>query len=257
MPELKEVFDMVSEKVEPDADAWTKQDHRHRGAMRNRKIGTIALVAAIAVTTPAAILATREPSETTIATDQTGPAEIATGFMDAYGAFDLDRAVSFLADDADVSELVGSIGSTDLGGPPGLRLAISYLEAVGYEQIDPSCVEESVGPSGGLFRCSFDLHLLRSDEIGRGPFGPAEIALSIVDGEIVRASSMSFDHEEAFSQQVWEPFAAWVSSRYPDYDRAMYKDESHSGARITERTIALWERLTERWAEEVANASRG
>jgi Tol biopolymer transport system component len=49
MPELKEVFDMVSQKVEPDADAWKQQDDRHRRATRNRRVGAFALVAAMGI----------------------------------------------------------------------------------------------------------------------------------------------------------------------------------------------------------------
>jgi hypothetical protein len=30
MPELKEVFDMVSQKVEPDLDSWNQQERRQR-----------------------------------------------------------------------------------------------------------------------------------------------------------------------------------------------------------------------------------
>jgi hypothetical protein len=44
MPELKEVFEMVTEKVEPDRDAWVRQEHRQRAAARTRKVGALALV---------------------------------------------------------------------------------------------------------------------------------------------------------------------------------------------------------------------
>ena len=49
MPELKEVFDMVSQKVEPDLEAWREQERRHRRIARNRRIGAFALVAALGV----------------------------------------------------------------------------------------------------------------------------------------------------------------------------------------------------------------
>jgi Tol biopolymer transport system component len=49
MSELKEVFEMVSQNVEPDADAWRQQDQRHRRSTRNRKIGAFAVVAALMV----------------------------------------------------------------------------------------------------------------------------------------------------------------------------------------------------------------
>ena len=47
MPELKEVFEMVTKQVEPDQDSWRKQQEQQRRAARNRKIGALALVAAM------------------------------------------------------------------------------------------------------------------------------------------------------------------------------------------------------------------
>jgi len=47
MPELREVFEMVTKQTEPDLDAWRDQEHRQRRAARNRKAGAIALVAAL------------------------------------------------------------------------------------------------------------------------------------------------------------------------------------------------------------------
>ena len=49
MPELKEVFEMVAQKVEPDLDVWNQQERRQRRAARNRRLGAIGLVAALAV----------------------------------------------------------------------------------------------------------------------------------------------------------------------------------------------------------------
>ncbi len=47
MPELREVFEMVTKQTEPDVDAWRDQEHRQRRAARNRKTGAIVLVAAL------------------------------------------------------------------------------------------------------------------------------------------------------------------------------------------------------------------
>jgi dipeptidyl aminopeptidase/acylaminoacyl peptidase len=49
MAELKEVFEMVTKQTEPDLDSWKQQEDRHRRAARNRKVGALALVAAIVV----------------------------------------------------------------------------------------------------------------------------------------------------------------------------------------------------------------
>jgi dipeptidyl aminopeptidase/acylaminoacyl peptidase len=49
MTELKEVFDMVTKQTEPDLDSWKKQEDRQRKVGRNRKLGALALVAAVVV----------------------------------------------------------------------------------------------------------------------------------------------------------------------------------------------------------------
>ena len=48
MPDLREVFEMVKQQTEPDLDSWTEQERRMRRAGRNRKVGALALVAALA-----------------------------------------------------------------------------------------------------------------------------------------------------------------------------------------------------------------
>ena len=60
MPELKEVFDMVTKQTEPDIDSWRDQEQRQRRTARNRKVGAFALVAAmVAATAVIGIIAMR------------------------------------------------------------------------------------------------------------------------------------------------------------------------------------------------------
>jgi Tol biopolymer transport system component len=49
MPELREVFEMVTKQTEPDTDSWHDQERRQRTRARNRKIGAIGVAAAIAI----------------------------------------------------------------------------------------------------------------------------------------------------------------------------------------------------------------
>jgi Tol biopolymer transport system component len=49
VPELREVFEMTTRKIEPDLHEWEEQERRQRSVARNRKIGAIALSAALAV----------------------------------------------------------------------------------------------------------------------------------------------------------------------------------------------------------------
>jgi hypothetical protein len=257
--DIREVYEMVTKQKPPDPGALERQHTRQVRTMRNRKIGAFAMVAAIAAVAVVVIVGTRgEPNSTNVGTDVTPtPEVVATRFIEAYGAFDADEAMAYLADKADVSELVRSVGTTGLGGSSGLRLAISWLDAVGYEQLLDSCQETSRSAAGGVVRCSFDLHLLRSREIGRGPFRGAYIDLSVVDGHIVRASSMYFDFEKEFSPQVWEPFASWVSTTFPEDAAVMYEDETHSGPRLTQESIRLWERHTKGYVTYVEQQADG
>jgi hypothetical protein len=47
MPELREVFEMVTKQTEPDLAAWKEQEQRQRRTSRNRRMGALAIAAAI------------------------------------------------------------------------------------------------------------------------------------------------------------------------------------------------------------------
>jgi hypothetical protein len=177
--------------------------------------------------------------------------EVATGFLEAYGAFDADRAITYLADDADISAMAGSVGAAPgaRGTLEEFRLFISLLEAQGYRQVLNPCDELGSSASGTTLRCTFDYHAIRSDEIGLGPFTGSSFLLTVRDGEIVRASKTWAIAE--FSPQMWEPFASWVSETYPEDAAVMYKDDSYSGVRLTEESIRLWERHSKGYVKEV------
>ena len=224
-----------------------KRQHRWSGGKR---IGALA-AAAVAPVLIAAVLIIQSREEAP-ATDQTPVAagaqentvnarakKVATGFVEAYGAFDVEQAMTYLADDATIAVL---------GAQDDLRLLSSWLEATGYQQIVDPC--EGVGNSAsGSIRCTFAFHALRSGELGRGPFGGSSFDLVVRDGKIVHASQ---DWEiEKFSPQVWEPFANWVSTVHPKDAAVMYQDDSHSGVRLTRESIRLWEVRTLEYVEEV------
>ena len=178
------------------------------------------------------------------------PVDVATSFLGAYGAFDAEQAITYLADDADITKLIGSVGAQGVEGTlEEFRLLVSLLEATGYKQTLISCEELGHSTSGTSVRCTSDYHNFRSDEIGRGPFSTVSFDLTVRDGEIVRAQQ-DFGVEE-FSTQMWEPFARWVSKAYPEDAAVMYEDGGTSGMRLTAESIRLWERHTRGYVEEV------
>jgi hypothetical protein len=178
------------------------------------------------------------------------PVEVATSFVEAVGASDAEQAISYLGDDADISLMISSVGAQGVEGTLGeFRLLLSLFEATGYKQMLDSCKDLGSSASGTSLGCTFDYHNFRSDEIGRGPFSGSSFSLTVRAGEIVQAR-MDFGIEE-FSTQMWEPFASWVSKAYPKDAAVMYADETHSGVRLTEESIGLWERHTRGYVEEV------
>ena len=218
----------------------------------SKKLAAFAVTAAIGLGAVVLILATRSGDDATTA----GPAEastltadaIAARFIYAYGAFDVEQASNYLAADAEIADLTGSLGAAGTEGTlDELRLLLSLLEAQGYKQMTDSCREQSRSPAGTTVRCPFDFHTIRSDVIGLGPFGGSYFLLTVRDGEIVEASK-TWETEE-FSPRMWEPFARWVSTAHPQDTAVMYTDGTHSGARLTEGSIRRWEQRSREYAE--------
>ena len=175
--------------------------------------------------------------------------EIATGFVEAFGAFDADRAISYLADDADILPLMTEIGIEDAEGTlDEFRLLISLQQAEGSKLTLDSCEEVESSASGTEVRCTFSVHSLGSDEIGLGPYYDNYFDLTVRDGEIVRASQTR-DYSEIYSE-MWRPFATWVATNYPDDVEVMYQPGGH-GERLTSESIRLWERHIPQYVEEV------
>jgi hypothetical protein len=237
-----------TQNVERDPGVLEPQHKRQHRWSRGKRIGAVA-AAAVALVLIAALLIIQS-REDAPATDQTPVAaeapentvnaravKVATGFIEAYGAFDVERAIAYLADDATISVL---------GEQDDPRLLISWLRATGYEQIVDPC--EQVGNSASSsVHCTFAFHGLRSGEIGRGPFGGSSFDLVVRDGKIVEASQTW--EIEKFSPQVWEPFANWVSTAHPKDAAVMYTDGSHTNVRLTEESIPLWEQYTRAYVE--------
>jgi hypothetical protein len=189
MPDVKEVYEMVTKQKPSDPGALERQRTRQIRTMRNRKIGAFAVAAAIGAVAIVVILASLDGQDTTdrtIGTDVEPTAmEVATDFMEAYGALEADRTVTYLADDANVSSVIGWLGAQGDEGPLAeFRLLFSLLEAQGYENTVESCEEVGSSDSVTSLRCSYDFHSLGSDRIGRGPFPGSYFDLIVRDRKV-------------------------------------------------------------------------
>jgi hypothetical protein len=258
MPELREVFEMTTKQIEPDLDSWREQEDRQRRRIRNKKIGTFVVVVAIALAAAAAIILNLDTGGRTPANDSQQPSlnptagadpgaiAAAEGFADAFAAFDSDKAISYLADDADLSSL-------DAHTIEGLPMELELLRAMGYRQRLLSCGTSSTRLSGTVVGCTVDWHGIRSAEIGRGPY-PGSFDFTVRDGEIVR---VSVDwNTDKFSPQMWEPFAAWVLKEYPRDAAAMYNADQ-TNFLLTKRSVRLWEQRTQEYVDVVTARTEG
>jgi hypothetical protein len=184
--------------------------------------------------------ATDQPAAATAPQPEANAEEIAMGFVEAFGAFDGERAITYLADNAYLE--------MDATTPEEVPVFTTFLEAQGYQQIlvDPCRVTGS-SSVGTAVRCPFDWHAIRSDEIGLGPY-PGHWDLTVRDGEISGVSL--FWDIERFSPQMWEPFRDWVSENYPKDFEVMYVSGGGNFS-LTEKSIRLWGQRTREYVKEV------
>jgi hypothetical protein len=205
------------------------------------KVRTVVVAAAIGLVVVACSSGSEGGQDATTPVDTTA-VEVATDFVEAFGAFDAERAIGDLADGTDLAGLNGVDGSAEL------RLLLALLEAQGYRQMGTSCEQTGNSASGTEVHCTFDFHAIRSDEIGRGPYSGSYFDLTVRDGRIVRPS-LYWETKE-FSPYLWEPFATWVSETYPKDGAVMY-NAAYTDFLLSEESIRLWEQHTREYVKEV------
>ena len=254
MPDVKEVYEMVTKQKPSDPGALERQHTRQVRTMRNRKLGAFAIAAAIGAVAVVLTLASLDGQDTdgrTIGTDPEPTAmEVATGFMDAYAASDVDQVITYLADDADLSTLIEWLETQGIEGrSEQFRMLFSLFDAQSFQVIPDSCVEQGRSASVTTLRCDYDFHDLGSHELGLGPFRGSYFDLIVRDGEIRHVSSQMEIGQ--FSPLVWKPFAEWVSTTHPEDAAVMYTDETTSLERVSEESIRLWRQHVRGYVQHV------
>jgi hypothetical protein len=130
-----------------------------------------------------------------------------------------------------------------------LRSLLLEEASAGLSGDGNDCEQVGNSESGVSLVCAFDMHGIKSDEIGLGPYIDNYWNLTVRDGRIDSAYQRMAYLSNGFSKQMWEPFAAWVRVEHPGDIVAMYTDESQEMQRVTEDSNRLWELRT---AEYVA-----
>jgi hypothetical protein len=196
---------------------------------------------------------TQRPANEPSTVNQTDAAEdVVRGFLAAFGAFDAEAAMTYLADDADF-QLVDRPAPAN---EEGLSLELALLEAQRFQLTITSCQAVPFGSATSVV-CGFDFDAIGSDELGRGPFTGGTLVFTVRDGEIVKAA-VNPDYDR-FASQMRAPFAEWVAATYPRDFEVMYGRaiptrpagfEQVYGRPIPE-SIRLWRLRIPEYVEEV------
>ena len=170
--------------------------------------------------------------------------EAALGFLDAYAAFDAQKAMTYVTDNADLTGVIDATGSGEHRGAVADALHAQGCRATNRRS--PRVRRPPSGPTRASSAITTSTPL-GSDQIGRGPFSGSYFVFTVRDGAIVRASVS--ENLEKFDRQMWEPFAEWVSSTYPKDAAVMYLDGTLAPPRLSPESIRLWERHTREYVE--------
>jgi hypothetical protein len=258
---------MATQKVRPDPGALERQETRQRRRSVGKRVGAFAVAAAVVLIALAFVWALRpaerdapadggatEKINTAPAADETAAAlTAARGFFDGFAAFDAERTMNHVADNADLSGVIDGQVAPD---EAGLAQMLAWLEAWGYRQSITSCEAapptQTVGGEGTdiAVTCTFAFTMM--PELERGPFPGSTFDFVTHDGEIVTAT-LEWNTAE-FSPAIWEPFSRWVASDHPkDFDE-MYI-EGGTNVHLSDASILLWERNAKAYVEAVQSGN--
>lgn len=208
------------------------EELKHEVKTRRRTgVALTAAVVAVVVAGAGWLAATRlgvSDNATVNPADDSKPSEVAASFIRTAYAYDLNRASAMLSGDADVY--------IESGDAADWRDSMAWNKAVGFSLAHVSCPEGTATATGTEVRCAYALHALGSKELGRGPY-EGTFVVTVRDGKITRASEdFPFD-ENGFSDEMWEPFQAWVYQEHPSEARVMWEGNQSAAGIAQERRL--------------------
>jgi hypothetical protein len=168
------------------------------------------------------------------AVDYSGSASVlqtAVDFLDAYSAYDADRAATYLSADA----------LAELGGLEGLRLHRKWAQSHGYQVIVDACEVLIAASARTTVRCGYSFHAIRSDELGLGPFHDNHFLIDVSNGQVDAVRDRIDYTTNGFNDQMWVPFSKWVTEHHPDDVEVMY-DDGLTSYEVSDESARLWER---------------
>jgi hypothetical protein len=194
--------------------------------------GVLAVAAAVAVTAwITAWIVRGDPEPSGQPPDGSHAEAVAVGFMEAAHAYNLDHAVSLVAEDAQLNDAVDIADWRD---------GLAWDEALRFTLADLSCREGKTTSAGTAVRCSYAFHALGSDELGRGPYGGGVADLVVRDGKVTSLEEEWPFLTNGFSEEMWEPFEAWVTQQDPEAAQVLYHGPSEPTADERSTELQTW-----------------
>jgi hypothetical protein len=234
-------------------DTQTQLETLHRdAASRHPRAGSAAvgLVAAAAVVAAAVWWqGTRDDTviEPAPPVDVPTQAEqLATDFVEAWADFDRARLASYIADGATLT--LGPVP----GNPDGWRLENRFDQAAGFGMQLQLC-SENFSPGDRIqVGCAFRLQMLRSDQLGRGPYDNSIFNVTVENGKVVDASLYFSGEDSGYDDQMLHPFEAWMDEQHPEDAEVMdaFWDPASTKAEIN-ASLQLWEQRTHDYVDAV------
>jgi hypothetical protein len=169
----------------------------------------------------------------------------ATGFVEAFAAFDAEAAGAHLASGVPTQRMF-------VQDVEDYRQAIALYQAMGYElELEP-CRQISATSTGLKVECRFVFHVLGSREVGVGPFDPNYFTLTVNGESGLITEATAFWNFDAFMRAIGQPFINWMLTTHPAEAVVMNVDGSPS---LTPESLALWEQYRQEYVQHVLAAT--
>jgi len=124
------------------------------------------------------------------------------------------------------------------------------------EYLVEPCRFANTNDFGTLFVCPFDLHVLYSQEVGRGPFKDNHFEVWVKDGEVVAQDNIISWETNGVNDHL-NAVDAWVEENHPGETDFLFQDEQDLGATEWPRWTRLWEKRGQEYVDSMASEGNG
>ena len=160
--------------------------------------------------------------------------QVAEQFVAAYARNDADTVTELAAEAADLS---------------GWRLYMARDEAWGVQFMFEPCRHATTNEVGTGVVCPFSLHVMGSEEVGRGPFEDAVFTVWLDEDGGVFDAEPTWNFEYNGMTEHFEEATSWVWAQHPDQAEFLMLDEPEVPPEQLDHWLALWERYLADYVE--------